>query len=192
MMKKSITRLMSKFIIMLMTVMMLSVSVIAKPVVNEFKATEQTTTQINATVRINNEIDSPIYNGVAPIVLDKQGFTTLFPVDPSAVHQYQDVPTVMDALYKYLLVTGKPLATNIQIGWDTYSITNGAYISTFLTTGTEEIDSHYSSVPGESYWKGNSWGLYVNGQKTVFYASNLMLQEGDVIELIYEYTEEHW
>lgn len=191
-MKKGIKKSINRSLTMLMAVMMLSTSVMARPVANDFKVAEQTITQINATVRINNEIDTSIYNDVESVVLDKQGFTTLFPVDPGAVYQYQDIPTVMDALCEYLLDKNILVEEGMEIGWDTYSTPNGAYIITFLGIGTVEVDSHYSSVPGESYWKGNSWALYVNGQKTVLYASNLTLQEGDVIEFVYEYTEEHW
>lgn len=191
-MKKGIKKSMNKFLTILMAVMMLSISVIARPVANDVKVAEQTIIQINATVRIADETDLPIYPVVEPVVLDKQGFTTLFPVASGAVHQYQDVPTVMDALCQYFLDQGIAIEDGMEIGWDTYSVPNGAYINTFLGTGTVETDSYYSPVPGESYWKGYSWGLYVNGQKTAFYASNLILQEGDVIDIIYEYTEEHW
>ena len=191
-MKKSIKKSISRFLTMLMAVMMLSISVMARPMPSDLRVAEQATTQIKATVRIANETDLPTYPVVELIVLDKENFKTLFPVEDGAVHQYQDIPTVMDALYQYLLDQGIPLEEGIKIGWDIVSKVNGAYINEFIGTETNVVDAYYSSVKGQSYWKGYSWGLYVNGMKTELYASNLILNEGDIIDLIYEYTEEYW
>ena len=86
-MKKSIKKSISRFLTMLMAVMMLSISVMARPMPSDLRVAEQATTQIRATVRIANETDLPTYPVVEPIVLDKENFKTLFPVEDGAVHQ---------------------------------------------------------------------------------------------------------
>lgn len=174
---------------MLMAVMMLSISVRARPIPSNLRVAEQAMTQIRATVEIwkkGERIDN------LRVTLDKDHFKTLFPVAIGAVHQYQDIPTVMDALCQYLLDQGIPLEEGIDMGWDTANEPNGVYISRFIDEKTETVDTYYSSVKGQSYWKGYSWGLYVNGKKTELYASNIPLKENDLIEFKYEYTEEYW
>jgi len=139
------------------------------------------------------------------------GFTTVFPVDSGATHQYLNQPTVMDALYK--ISTDRFYSTPV-IGWDTYNTPNGAYISEYLDVSTVTVDS------GANYWKGYSWVLRINGQvqqydtdgytvisanpddmvKAMYYASNHLLnnpvtggyQQVNNIEFSYEYVETTW
>jgi hypothetical protein len=149
------------------------------------------------------------------ISFDTEDFTTLFNVPTGAVHQYAGQPTVMDAVVQALTNLG--VEEYSPVLWDTYSQPNGAYISSIFGEDTVETDSYYTSVPGQSYWKGYSWILYVNGQRedknndpvdpgdlieAPLYASNLLLANintaEDTVDLVtsvkfsYEYVETYW
>ncbi len=138
------------------------------------------------------------------------GFTTTFPVDSGVTYNNLNKPTVMDAIYK---ISKERFDYTPVIGWDTYSIPNGAYISDFLDQPTVTLES------GSNYWKGYSWVLRINGQvqqydsnynvitanpdnlvKAMYYGSSHLLnnpvtggfQQVNHIEFSYEYVEEHW
>ncbi|MFZ7103942.1 MAG: hypothetical protein ACOWWO_14990 [Peptococcaceae bacterium] len=124
------------------------------------------------------------------ISVDADGFTTLFDVPTGATHQYLNQPTVMDAVVQSLTNLG--VEEYSPVYWDTVSVPNGAYISSIFLEDTEEIDSYYSSNPGESYWKGNTWILYVDGEEAELYASNILLSDVNDITFSYEYQEVYW
>lgn len=140
------------------------------------------------------------------------GFTTTFYVDPSANYANLNKPTVMDALYKISVDRFENIPVP-EIGWDTYSTPNGAYISKYYGLDTVTVDS------GSNYWKGYSWVLRINGQvqqygsdynvipanpdnlvKAMSYGSSHLLnnpvtggfQQVNYIEFSYEYVEENW
>jgi hypothetical protein len=117
------------------------------------------------------------------ISLDTNGFTTLFNVPAGAIHQYLNQPTAMDAIVQSLTNLGVEMYSPVY--WDTISVPNGAYISSIFLEDTVEIDSYYSSIPGQSYWKGNTWVLYLDSEESEWYASNVLLE--DVDEILFAY-----
>lgn len=124
------------------------------------------------------------------ISFDADSFITLFDVPAGATHQYLNQPTVMDAIVQSLRNLG--VEEYSPVYWDTLRNPNGAYISSIFGEDTQEIDSFYSSIPGQSYWKGNTWVLYVNGQQAELYASNIPLNGVNNIVFSYEYVETYW
>lgn len=148
-------------------------------------------------------------------------FTTLFTVPSGATHQYAGKATVLDAMMKACASDdiGVPIEPS-DLGWDTWANPNGGYIASYFGQSTLTVDSHYSDVPGKSYWKGYSWVIRVNGQvqkrgadgvsmvsanpntlvAAPYYASNQLLnnpvtggyQQVNSIEFSYELSTTTW
>ncbi|AOY75872.1 hypothetical protein [Clostridium formicaceticum] len=142
---------------------------------------------VSATVTFNHFEDEISSESIS---FDTNGFITLFDVPAGATHQYLNQPTVMDAVIQSLTNLG--VEEDSPVYWDTSRNPNGAYISSIFGEDTETIDYFYSSIPGASYWKGNTWVLYIDGEEAAFYASNILLNEVDNIEFSYEYVETYW
>lgn len=149
------------------------------------------------------------------------GFTTLFPVPTGATHQYQGKATILDAMILACASdeVGVPIEES-NLGWDTSSSPNGAFITSYFGQSTLTVDSNYSNISGQSYWKGYSWVIRINGQvlkrgtdgvsmvtanpdtlvTTPYYASNHLLnnpvtggfQQVKSITFSYELTTTTW
>ena len=96
----------------------------------------------------------------------------------------------MDAIVQLLKKSGVLVYSPIY--WDTLTVPHGAYINSFFGGDIKVLASHYTGIPGQSYWKGNAWLPYVNGKKAETYFSNILLSEVNDITLSYEYYEVHW
>ncbi len=200
-------RALRKPIALLLTVLMLTVFAAAPAFAVELPATVTTSVSfeyLGSEIAVEDDIS-----------FNTAGFSTLFDVPSGAVHQYAGQPTVMDAVVQALTNLG--VEEYSPVLWDTYSNPDGAYISSIFGEDTAETESYYSETPGQSYWKGYSWILYVNGQRedknqdpvdpgdlieAPLYASNLLLANlntaEDTVDLVtsikfsYEYVETHW
>ena len=142
--------------------------------------------------------DASAYEGTG-VLLDHEAttlpangteFKTLFEIPTGATHQYENQITVMDMTIQAADNAG--VIDTLGYSSDIYSRPNGCYMTEFFTLGTQETGSHYDPNPGQSYWEGWSWALYVNGQKTDLYASNILVQPNDNIEWVYEWGREVW
>lgn len=94
-----------------------------------------------------------------------------------------NTPTILDATYAAL--DGVASSDDVIIGWDTYDPRGGAYITRMLGQQTETAADSSATV-----WRGWSWKYYINGEEADLYATNIAVQDGDVITWIYEYCEE--
>lgn len=123
------------------------------------------------------------------------GFTTNyvipFPAPTGAYNPYTGVqPTVMDAVYDTYYALNNYSNTGINIGWDTVNTPNGAYADKIWNINEITEDIGYSQ--GQNYWTGYAWHIYKNGTPISQYASNVTIQNNDVIYVIYEESTEYW
>lgn len=107
-------------------------------------------------------------------------------------------PTVMDAICQAYKQTGS-LMNGFVIGWDGKPSQGpqGAYVTSLFGNST------ITTVSGLYRWEGYSWSIYLNDTNEKWdentrtglipcYASNVQLEEGDIIYVLYEKTEESW
>ena len=125
-------------------------------------------------------------------------FTSYLPTNPGSAHQLNGYPTVMDAICKAYQNVNGPTA-GISLGWDSNPSEGpeGAYLTTLFGNTT------ITTVSGLYRWEGYSWNIYLNGTtdtwnantrsgKIPYYASNVQIQNGDTIYVMYENNVETW
>ncbi len=125
-------------------------------------------------------------------------FTQYLSPNPGSAHQLSGYPTVMDAICKAYQNAGGT-AANITLGWDSNPSEGpqGAYISKLFGNST------ITTVSGFYRWEGYSWVIYLNDTtktwneatrtgKIPYYASNVQIQSGDKVFVLFEQTEETW
>ena len=125
-------------------------------------------------------------------------FTSYLPTNPGSAHQLNGYPTVMDAICKAYLNVNGPTA-GISLGWDSNPSEGpeGAYLTTLFGNTT------ITTVSGLYRWEGYSWSIYLNettdtwnantrSGKIPYYASNVQIQNGDTIYVMYENNVETW
>lgn len=134
----------------------------------------------------------PAWNtGAIVTYQDQNTFTTNyitpFPAPSGVTNQYWDTqPTIMDAIYDTYYALNGYSNSGINIGWDTVNVPNGAYVDEInnISEIPEIIQSHK--------WKGYSWHIFLNGISSTwnsstrtgripYYASNMPLENGDVV-----------
>ncbi|AWW26881.1 hypothetical protein [Acetobacterium sp. KB-1] len=100
-------------------------------------------------------------------------------------------PTAFDAtISAYYDAMGSQSLDGMTYGYD--SVGTGYYVNEFFYTPMSEVESYYSGTPGQSYWHGYSWVLYINGSESNLYASNVVLDDDDTIVWDYKYVETTW
>lgn len=100
-------------------------------------------------------------------------------------------PTAFDAtISAYYDAMGSQSLDGMSYGYD--SAGAGYYVNSFFYTEGYTTDYNYSSIPGQSYWHGYSWVLYINGSESSVYASNLVLNDNDEIVWDLKYVETTW
>ncbi|MFR5858518.1 MAG: hypothetical protein ACLUJC_04740 [Clostridia bacterium] len=125
-------------------------------------------------------------------------FTSYLPTNPGSAHQLNGYPTVMDAICKAYQNVNGPTA-GISLGWDSNPSEGpeGAYLTTLFGNTT------ITTVSGLYRWEGYSWSIYLNettdtwnanarSGKIPYYASNVQIQNGDTIYVMYENNVETW
>ena len=104
----------------------------------------------------------------------------------------------MDAICKAYQNVNGPTA-GISLGWDSNPSEGpeGAYLTTLFGNTT------ITTVSGLYRWEGYSWSIYLNettdtwnanarSGKIPYYASNVQIQNGDTIYVMYENNVETW
>lgn len=94
-----------------------------------------------------------------------------------------NTPTILDATYAALNSVAP--ADEVIIGWDTVDPRGGAYITKMLGQQTETAADSSSTE-----WRGWAWKYYINGEEADLYATNIAVQDGDVITWTYDYWKE--
>lgn len=92
-------------------------------------------------------------------------------------------PTVMDATYAALKALGKD--NDMITGWDTVDPRGGMYVTKMLGLQTET-----AADTSETVWRGYAWEYEIGYVKSELYATNVEVQDGDVISWWYRYCEE--
>lgn len=94
-----------------------------------------------------------------------------------------NTPTILDATYAALGEVAP--SEEMIIGWDTVDPRGGAYVTKMLGQQTETAADSSSTE-----WRGWAWKYYINGVEADLYATNIAVQDGDVITWIYDYCVE--
>lgn len=147
----------------------------------QFEAEEETVTDTDDVDHNIPAIDVTKYVTYA----SAGAFSTEFPIDSGATHELEGYPTVMDAIYN-AYHQYSPSMTGFSMGWDTYSAPNGVYITNLFGIGTITQDVTSNS------WLGHSWSIYLNNNLINLYASNVQIENGDVVKVVYQENQENW
>ena len=128
-------------------------------------------------------------------------FSTVIPGATNTNHWLLGYPTAMDAIYSCYGSLNLNDYTGWNSGWDTVNTPNGAYVDKMFNV--PEITTYYNAT--KKKWKGYSWQIYMNTYSTANswnastrtgkipqYASNIQVQNGDVVVCRFMYTEETW
>lgn len=94
-----------------------------------------------------------------------------------------NTPTILDATYAALNDIAP--SDEVIIGWDTVDSRGGAYITKMLGQQTETAADSSSTE-----WRGWAWKYYINGVEADLYATNIAVNDNDVITWSYEYCTE--
>lgn len=140
----------------------------------------------NATVDVTVEFtydDVYLYDELS---YDTNTFTRTqytIPSNPGTAVITGNTPTVMDATLDALddVAAGQ----EVIMGWDTVDTRGGAYITKMI--GQQTVTAADSSA---TVWRGYAWKYYINGVEADLYATNIALQDGDVISWTYDYCTE--
>ena len=105
------------------------------------------------------------------------------PTNPGTAVITSNTPTVMDATLDALDAVAP--SQEVIMGWDTVDTRGGAYITKMI--GQQTVTAADSSA---TVWKGYAWKYLINGEEADLYATNIALENGDVITWIYDYCTE--
>lgn len=143
-----------------------------------FASTDST---INYTVEFTYGDNYQSYEGSFDSSFTRTAYSTAGKVGTAIIRT--NTPTILDATYAGLDDVSP--ASEVIIGWDTVDTRGGAYITKMLGQQTETAADSSTTV-----WRGWAWKYYINGEEADLYATNIAVNDGDVITWIYDYWEE--
>ena len=139
-------------------------------------------TDENITVTVEFASDS-IYECKTVTLDANSGHLYTIPENPGTAVITANTPTIMDATFDALGQIGS--TEDFITGWDTVDPRGGMYITAMLGAQTETAADSSATV-----WRGYAWKYLVNGVESDLYATNVALQNGDVITWMYDFCEE--
>ena len=140
-----------------------------------------TNSTINYTVEFAYGDNYEIYEGNFDDSFTRTAYSTDGKVGTAIIRT--NTPTILDATYAGLDDVAP--ASEVIIGWDTVDPRGGAYVTKMLGQQTETAADSSSTE-----WRGWAWKYYINGEEADLYASNIAVNDGDVITWSYEYCTE--